>query len=256
MGRAATSFVRRVQGRAGECQRWLRPPSKTESENCNGRSTGRPRPTPRGASRMPAVKNVGEPCAGEPHARIEVAAGGNRHQSALPHGRWRLPPTLHRNGKPTRPLGRLHGQPDRRLDHPAGPPARLDIAERPTPLRFLIRDRDSKFTRDFDAIFASEGIEIIKTPIRAPKANAIAERFVRTARAECLDWLLILHRRHLERVLHIFVDHYNTHRPHRSLNLGPPQRPQRSLRSLRPRSTAIERGDRLGGLIHEYNLAA
>ncbi len=130
------------------------------------------------------------------------------------------------------------------------------LQERRSSFRFLIRDRDSKFTRDFDAIFASEGIEIIKTPVRAPKGNAIAERFVRTARAECLDWLLILHRRHLERVLHIFVDHYNTHRPHRSLNLGPPQRPQRSLRSLRPRSTAIERGDRLGGLIHEYNLAA
>ncbi len=82
------------------------------------------------------------------------------------------------------------------------------IAERPTPPRFLIRDRDSKFSRDFDAIFASEGIEIIKTPIRAPKANAIAERFVRTARAECLDWLLLVNRRHLERVLRAFVDHY------------------------------------------------
>ena len=74
--------------------------------------------------------------------------------------------------------------------------------------RFLIRDRDSKFTRDFDAIFASEGIKIIKTPVRAPKANAIAERFVRTVRAECLDWLLILNRRHLERVLRVFADHY------------------------------------------------
>src|SRR6266540_3079180 len=86
MGRAATSFARRVQGRAGECQRWLRPPRKTKSENCNGRSTGRPRPTLNGAGRMPAVKNVGEPCAGEPHARFEVAAGGNRHQSAQPRG--------------------------------------------------------------------------------------------------------------------------------------------------------------------------
>ena len=72
----------------------------------------------------------------------------------------------------------------------------------------LIRDRDSKFTRDFDAVFASEGIEIIKTPVRAPKANAIAERFVRTVRVECLDWLLIVNQRHLERVLRVFVDHY------------------------------------------------
>jgi hypothetical protein len=85
------------------------------------------------------------------------------------------------------------------------------------PFRFLIRDRHSKYTRDFDAVFRSEGIGIIKTPVRAPKANAVAERFVRTARAECLDWLLIVNRRQLERVLRVFADHYNNHRPHRSL---------------------------------------
>src|SRR6266436_4327098 len=96
------------------------------------------------------------------------------------------------------------------------------LTERSTLARFLIRDRDSKFTRDFDLVFRSEGIEIIKTPVRAPKANAFAERFVRTARAECLDWLLIVNRRHLERVLRVFTDHYNTHRPHRALNLTPP----------------------------------
>jgi putative transposase len=110
------------------------------------------------------------------------------------------------------------------------------LEERPSSFRFLIRDRDSKFTRDFDAIFASEGIKIIKTPVRAPKANAIAERFVRTVRAECLDWLLITNRRQLERVLRVFVDHYNTHRPHRTLHLAPPDRPTtgstpRALRS-------------------------
>ena len=74
--------------------------------------------------------------------------------------------------------------------------------------RFLIRDRDSKYTGPFDEVFRSEGIRIVKTPVRAPKANAIAERFVRTVRAECLDWLLILNRRHLERVLRVYVDHY------------------------------------------------
>ena len=130
------------------------------------------------------------------------------------------------------------------------------IAERPTPLRYLIRDRDSKFSREFDAIFASEGIEIIKTPVRAPKANAIAERFVRTARTECLDWLLIVNRRHLERVLRIFVDHYNSHRPHRSLDLAPPDRDAPTLHVVRPPAAGIERRDCLGGLIHEYSLAA
>lgn len=130
------------------------------------------------------------------------------------------------------------------------------LQERRPPFRFLIRDRDSKFTRDFDAVFASEGIEIIKTPVRAPKANAFAERFVRTVRSECLDWLLVVNRRHLECVLRIFVDHYNAHRPHRSLNLGPPDPSARTLRALRPPTAAIERRDRLGGLLHEYNLAA
>jgi transposase InsO family protein len=122
--------------------------------------------------------------------------------------------------------------------------------------RFLIRDHDSKFTRDFDAVFTSEGIEIIKTPVRAPRANAVAERFVRTARAECLDWLLIVNQRHLERVLHVFVDHYNTHRPHRSLHLAPPTPSASKLRSICEASAGVNRRDRLGGLIHEYSYAA
>jgi putative transposase len=130
------------------------------------------------------------------------------------------------------------------------------LQERPSRFRFLIRDRDSKFTRDFDAVFASEGLRIIKTPVRAPKANAIAERFVRTIRSECLDWLLIVNRRHLERVLRVFVDHYNSHRPHRSLDLAPPERSERRVSAVRSPTVDLERRDRLGGLIHEYNLAA
>jgi putative transposase len=130
------------------------------------------------------------------------------------------------------------------------------LQERRSSFRFLIRDRDSKFSRDFDAVFTSE-IEIIKTPVRAPKANAIAERFVRTARSESLDWLLIMNRRQLERALRVFVDHYNTHRPHRLLNLAPPEPSAPSVRAVRAHQpSAIERRDRLGGLIHEYNLAA
>jgi len=126
-----------------------------------------------------------------------------------------------------------------------------------TPVRFLIRHRDSKYTRDFDIVFRSEGIEIVRAPVRAPRANAIAERFVRTVRAECLDWLLILNRRHLERVLRVFVHHYNGHRPHRSVNLTPPDPQQPTLRPVSsPRPDQVERRDRLGRLIHEYSLAA
>jgi putative transposase len=130
------------------------------------------------------------------------------------------------------------------------------LQERPGSFRFLIRDRDSKFTRDFDAIVASEGIEVLKTPVRAPKANAIAERFVRTARAECLDWLLIVNRRHLERVLRVFAGHYNSHRPHRSLDLKPPDPAARQPAVLHSPAALVERRDRLGGLLHEYRVAA
>ena len=131
------------------------------------------------------------------------------------------------------------------------------MPERANPVRFLIRDRDSKFTRDFDYVFRSEGVEIIRTPIRSPKANAIAERFVKTVRAECLVWLLILNRRHLERVLRVYVDHYNRQRPHRALGLRPPKPQHRTLRLASPaRSGDAIRRDRLGGLIHEYSLAA
>jgi putative transposase len=128
------------------------------------------------------------------------------------------------------------------------------LQEQPSSFPFLIRDRDAKFTRSFDAVFASEGIQVVKTPVRAPKANAIAERFVGTARRECLDWLLILNGRHLEHALRVFVDHYNAHRPHRALNLTPPAAIDRE----RPVASScdVKRRDRLGGLIHEYSCAA
>jgi transposase InsO family protein len=97
-----------------------------------------------------------------------------------------------------------------------------ELAERTRPVKFLIRDRDAKFTTSFDEIFLAEGIRIIRTPIRAPRANAFAERFVGTIRRECLDRMLILGRQHLERVLTEYVDHYNGHRPHRSLDQQSP----------------------------------
>jgi putative transposase len=121
-------------------------------------------------------------------------------------------------------------------------------------VRFLIRDRDGKYSGAFDEVFRSVGIRIVQTPVRAPPANAIAERFVRTVRAECLDWLLILNRRHLERVLRVFVEHYNTQRPHRALRIQPPATspPQPAEPPPTPTVGEIRRHDRLGGLIHEY----
>jgi putative transposase len=119
--------------------------------------------------------------------------------------------------------------------------------------RFLIHDRDSKFSAAFGEVFRSEGIKTIQTPIRAPQANAYAERFVRTVRAECLDWLLILGSRHLEHVLRTYTAHYNAERPHRALALAPPEA---GSTATRPANTKIERHDLLGGLIHEYRAAA
>jgi putative transposase len=123
-----------------------------------------------------------------------------------------------------------------------------------TPLRFLIHDRDSKFSRAFDDVFRSEAVEIIRTPFRAPQANAFAERWVGTVRRDCLDWLLIVSRRQLEHVLRVYVDHYNTHRPHRAHALKPPIPRPRSVSLNRP--DQLHRRDRLGGLIHEYARAA
>jgi putative transposase len=130
-------------------------------------------------------------------------------------------------------------------------------SDRAVPIRFLIRDRDSKYTAVFDEIFRSERIEVIRTPIRAPRANAYAERFVGTVLRECLDWILILSRGHLERVLDVYVDRYNSHRPHRALKLVPPGPAAPTLRLVdtgphRP----IHRRELLGGLIHEYRRAA
>jgi transposase InsO family protein len=97
-----------------------------------------------------------------------------------------------------------------------------ELADRRTAPRFLIRDNDTKFSGAFDEVFRGEGVEVIRTPVEAPKANAIAERFVGTVRRECLDWLLIANHRHLERVLRTYVDHYNGRRPHRALGLAAP----------------------------------
>ena len=120
--------------------------------------------------------------------------------------------------------------------------------------RFLIHDRDTKFSACCDEVSRSEGIKVIHTPIRAPQANAYAERFVRTVRAECLDWLLILGRRHLEHVLSTYAAHSNAERPHRARSrLSRPRRERRSPDRPPRRSIAtIYSAD----LIHEYRAAA
>ena len=128
-----------------------------------------------------------------------------------------------------------------------------DLAEQRLSFRFLIRDRDAKFTAGFDEVFASESIEVIKTPIRAPRASAYAERFVRTARRECLDWTLVLGRRHLEATLTEYIRHYNEHQPHRGLGLETPV-PGHTTVPL-PLGK-IARHSVLGGLIHEYHQLA
>ena len=117
--------------------------------------------------------------------------------------------------------------------------------------RYLVRDRDTKFMASFDAVFSSAGVETIRTPVRAPRANAYAERWVRTAREDCLDHLLVFSRRHLESVLAEYVRHYNKARPHRSLDLDTP------VPWGEPGCTgAVLRKDVLGGIVHEYERAA
>jgi putative transposase len=127
----------------------------------------------------------------------------------------------------------------------------MQLAEQ-QPFRFLVHDRDSKFTHAFDEVFRSEGMRVIRTPVQAPNANAHAERWVRTVRAECLDRILIVGRRHLEHVLRAYRRHYNEHRPHRALELLPPDRCDSALPKAHPR---LRRRDFLGGLIHEYEAA-
>jgi transposase InsO family protein len=129
----------------------------------------------------------------------------------------------------------------------------LSITGRLEDKHILLRDRDSKFSGPFDEVFRTEGLTVVKTPVRAPRANAFAERWVGTARRECLDHILIFGRRHLERVLGAYAEHYNRARPHRSLELRPPDP---GLDSGVVPKTKVRRRDVLGGLIHEYRRSA
>jgi putative transposase len=127
----------------------------------------------------------------------------------------------------------------------------MTVADQEQRLCFLIRDRDGKFTAGCDEIVRSEGIRIIRAPI----AKAHAERWVGSVRRECLDRILIVSRTHLERVLREYVAYYNTHRPHRSLEQQPPVVATAPV-SAHDHEWHVRRRDRLGGLLHEYELAA
>jgi putative transposase len=130
------------------------------------------------------------------------------------------------------------------------------VSEQTGAWKFLIRDRDAKFTRAFDDVWRSTGAEVICTPVRAPNANAVAERWVGTVRRECLDHLLIVGCHHLVRVLRVYVEHYNRRRPHRSLGHATPV-PSVGAEPMNAATVGqLRRHDVLGGLIHEYEHAA
>jgi len=132
----------------------------------------------------------------------------------------------------------------------------LVLGEQGRRARFVLHDRDAKFTRSFDDVFRSDGAKVLLTPVQAPRANAYAERWVRTVRAECLDWLLVVGRGHLKQILRVYIQHYNRHRPHRALMLRSPDPLVRLAVLGEDDRGAVRRRDLLGGLLHEYRQAA
>ena len=158
------------------------------------------------------------------------------------------PRRVHLGGVTAHPTGEWVAQQARNL--------LMDLGEQASQLRFLIRDRDAKFTAAFGTVFAAAGLEVVKIPPRTPVANGYAERWVRTVRTECLDWMLIFNSWHLHRVLTAYLQHYNTARTHRGLNLAVPKPPSTAVASIPGRTSRIRRIDVLGGLVCEYVQAA
>jgi len=129
----------------------------------------------------------------------------------------------------------------------------MDLGERAGRFRFLVGDRDGKFTTALDGVFAGNGARVVRTPVRSPQANSFPERFAGTLRRECLDHVLILGEQRLRSILPEYARHYNGHRPHQARRQQPPQRPPGSTIDITAR---IERSQVLGGLISEYRRAA
>ena len=154
---------------------------------------------------------------------------------------------VHIMGVTTNPTGTWVAQQARNL--------MMALGERARHIRFLVRDRDTKYTLVFDQVFTSLGMRVIQTPVRAPRANAIAERWIGTVRRECTDRLLIYSERHLRHVLAEYKRHYNRHRPHRARGRRPPQ-PTSTEAPTDLDKARLRREQVLGGLINEYRAAA
>jgi putative transposase len=133
----------------------------------------------------------------------------------------------------------------------------MDIADRASSVRFLLRDRDCRFTKSFDAVFTAEGIRILTSPSGAPRANAICERMIGTLRRELLEGVLVVNERHLRRILTIYLDHFNNARPHRTLGqLAPAQTETQPPPVTNLADHQVHRRPILGGLTNEYQIAA
>ena len=132
----------------------------------------------------------------------------------------------------------------------------MDLGDRAESIRFLIRDRGAYFTDSFDAVFQAAGIRVVPALPAVPRMNAIAERWIGSCRRETTDRILITGERHLRLVVNEYAEHYNRHRPHRSLGQRAPDRPTDPEPLITTNNTRISRRDRLGGLIHEYKQVA